>query len=170
MRESSIIIINHNHDYLTKTKVTVNSILNRGIANQWIPNIATRRLYSTMNDHRPMTNQRKSMMSTDYDDVDDDQVEVGGVVYTMKGISNNTDIQTLVKALSKLAVSSNAPLKGKILIFMIAVVIVDYHDDENNDDDETDGLILYFICIKIKWKQHFNPYEARRLTHIGEIS
>jgi hypothetical protein len=95
-----------------------------------------------MNDHRPMTNQRKSMMSTDYDDVDDDQVEVGGVVYTMKGISNNTDIQTLVKALSKLAVSSNAPLKGKILflmmMMMIAVVIVDYHDDENNDDDDDD--------------------------------
>jgi hypothetical protein len=116
MRESSIIIINHNHDYLTKTKVTVNSILNRGIANQWIPNIATRRLYSTMNDHRPMTNQRKSMMSTDYDDVDDDQVEVGGVVYTMKGISNNTDIQTLVKALQSLVMLSNTPLKGKILI------------------------------------------------------
>jgi len=55
-------------------------------------------------------------------------------------------------------------------MMMIAVVIVDYHDDENNDDDETDGLILYFICIKIKWQQHFNPYEARRLTHIGEIS
>ena len=63
-------------------------------------------------------------------------------MYTMKGISNNTDIQTLVKALSKLAVSSNAPLKGKILflmmmILMIAVVIVDYHDD---DDDDTDAL------------------------------
>ena len=81
----------------------------------------------------------------------------------MKGISNNTDIQTLVKALSKLAVSSNAPFKGNILILMIvimmmmmmmiiAVVIVDYDDDENNtnDDDETDGLILNFISIKIK--------------------
>ena len=146
----------HNHDHLTKTKMAVNSILNRGIVNQWIPNVATRRLYSTMNDHRPTTNQRKSMMSADNYDVDvDDQDEVGGVVYTMKGISNNTDIQTLVKALSKLAVSSNAPLKGKILflmmmILMIAVVIVDYHDDENNNDDVTDGLILYFICIKIK--------------------
>ena len=130
----------HNHDHLTKTNMAVNSILNRGIANQWIPNSATRRLYSTMNDRRPTTNQRKSMISADNDDVDD-QVEVGGVVYTMKGISNNTDIQTLVKALSKLAVSSNAPLKGKILILMmilmIAVVIVDYHDD---DDDDTDAL------------------------------
>ena len=137
----------HNHDHLTKTNMAVNSLLNRGIANQWIHNVATKRLYSTMNDHRPTTNQlqkRKSIISADNndDDVDDDQVEVGGVVYTMKGISNNTDIQTLVKALSKLAVSSNAPLKGKILflmmMMMIAVVIVDYHDDENNDDDDDD--------------------------------
>ena len=104
----------HHHHHLTKTKVEVNSLLNRGTVNQWIPNVAIRRLYSTMNDHRPTTNQ---LQIDDVDDDDDDDVEVGGVVYTMKGISNNTDIQILVKALSKLAVSSNAPLKGKILIW-----------------------------------------------------
>ena len=102
----------HHHHHLTKTKVAVNSLLNRGTVNQLIPNVATRRLYSTMNDHRPTTHQ---LQIDDVDD-DDDDVEVGGIVYTMKGISNNTDIQILVKALSKLAVSSNAPLKGKILI------------------------------------------------------
>jgi len=110
----------HNHDHLTKTNMAVNSLLNRGIANQWIHNVATRRLYSTMNDHRPTTNQlqkRKSIISADNNDDDvDDQVEVGGVVYTMKGISNNTDIQTLVKALQSLVMLSNTPLKGKILI------------------------------------------------------
>ena len=63
--------LHHHHHHLTKTKVAVNSLLNRGTVNQRIPNVATRRLYSTINDHRPSTNQLQ------IEDVDDDDVEVG---------------------------------------------------------------------------------------------